>query len=437
MNKGFSSIYIILCLSALVLFLLCVCEICAGYAAGSICENVCLMAGESVLSEYQSDLQRRYGIFALSSYEQKLSALSSFYIRHNLNGTELLVRPALKACEADCEGFRGLDTGALAGQIQTLGLMMLGRDALDEAGAISLLRELLSPLNDRRDQDAAKDLAELPPSGGGGGKGKSAAELMQEYEEAMDPRFDLHEGRSLVSVRKERLPSVLLGVRPSSSLLKYAASALLQDGVSPGAALQCRYIAHVCSDLHHQKADTVLGLETEYILFGNHSDRANEEEMKEALFKVRMAADLVRNLRSEAKMSSYAAAAAAIPAVPQPIAILILAGIDAAVQAKGEVETLCGGGFVAIAPGSGALERFGSYRDHAMLLLMLLPQQTRLARLMDIMQVNVAYMDGASFSFQDYCYGFTLYAAFEKKSLIPVLSEGTRKGDVEQVHRYR
>ena len=43
-NNGFSSIYVLLCLSSLVLFLLCVCELCSGYAAGSICENVCLVA---------------------------------------------------------------------------------------------------------------------------------------------------------------------------------------------------------------------------------------------------------------------------------------------------------------------------------------------------------------------------------------------------------
>ena len=70
-NSGFSSIYVLLCLSSLVLFLLCVCELCSGYAAGSICENVCLVAGKSVLSEYQPDLQRRYGVFAVTAFPQK------------------------------------------------------------------------------------------------------------------------------------------------------------------------------------------------------------------------------------------------------------------------------------------------------------------------------------------------------------------------------
>ena len=270
-NSGFSSIYVLLCLSSLVLFLLCVCELCSGYAAGSICENVCLVAGKSVLSEYQPDLQRRYGVFAVTAFPQKLEPLNAFYIRQNLNGTSLLIRPKLRECTVSCEETQGLDVESLADQIDTLGLMMLGKDALDETGALRLLRELLDPLENREDKEAAKQVKDLPPPSPEGQSGKSPAELMREYDDAMHPDLGEHEGRSLVSAHKEQLPTRLLDVRPSSSLLKYAASALLQDGLSAGALLQSRYIVSVCSDLLHQRDDTVLGLETEYVLFGRDS----------------------------------------------------------------------------------------------------------------------------------------------------------------------
>ena len=440
MNKreqGFSSVYVILCLSALVLFLLCVCELCSGYAAGSMAENVCLTAGQSVLSEYQPDLQRRYGVFAVSSYEQKLTALSRFYIAENLNGANILVRPKLKGCEVSCEGFYGLDTEVLAQQIDSLGLLVLGEDILDETGALQLLKGLLDPVSNREDEDAADELANVPPSSEGGEGKKSAAELKKEYDDAMDPDLDLHEGKSLVSVQKDMLPTTILGIKPSSSLLKYTVSSLIQDGVSKDAILQARYITKVCSDFSREREDTVLGLETEYILFGRNSDKENEKEMKDALFKVRTAIDLARNLRNEEKMAGYAAAAAAFPAVPQPLAILLLAAIDAARQARGEVTVLCNGGVVPILPASTGLGSFGTYRDYATLLLLILPQQTRLARLMDIMQVNVAYMDGAAFSFRDYCYGYELRAEFEKQSFVPLLSGETRQGSVQQIHSYR
>ena len=437
MNKGFSSVYVVICLSALVFLLLCVCELCEGYAAGSMAENVCLSAGESVLSEYQPDLQRRYGIFALSSYEQKLASLNSFYIRHCLNGTQILVRPKLTECSVSTEGMEGLNTEVLADQIDALGVMLAAKDGLELTGATDLLRALLDPVNSREDKEASQELANLPPPSEGS-KGKSAAELKKEYDEAMDPDLGLEEGRSLVSVKKDELPTALLGVRPSSSLLGYAASALLQDGLSPSSLLQARYTVEVCSDLIHTRTDTILGLETEYILFGKSSDRENEEEMKTALFKVRTAIDLARNLRDEAKMSAYAAAAAACPAIPQPLAVLIIAAIDAARQAKGEVMILCSGGCVEIIRGfTIGSRRFGTYRDYAVLLLMLLPEQTRMARLMDIMQINAAYMDSASFAFRDYCYGFTLSAQFEKRSILPQVSGDSRQGYVVQIHAYR
>ena len=437
MNKGFSSVYVIICLSALVFLLLCVCELCEGYAAGSICENVCLNAGESVLSEYQPDVQRRYGVFVLGSYEQKLEALNSFYIRHCLNGTDLLVRPKLAECSVSSEGLEGLQTAVLAHQIDALGTMLAAKDGLELSGAADLLRSLLDPVNNRKDKNISEEFANapLPPDGA---SGKNIADLKREYDEAMDPDLGVAEGRSLISVDRNGLPTVLLGVKPSSSLLGYAAGALLQDGITPSSLLQARYVIEVCSDKSGIRNDTILGLETEYVLFGRSSDRENEEEMKKALFKVRTAIDLARNLRDETKMSAYAAAAAACPTVPQPLAILIFAAIDAAMQAKGEVSVLCGGGCVEIIRGfSVGGRQFGTYRDYAVLLLMLLPEQTRLARLMDIMQINAAYMDGASFAFRDYCYGFKLVATFEKRSILPQVSGRMRQGIVEQVHAYR
>ena len=98
---------------------------------------------------------------------------------------------------------------------------------------------------------------------------------------------------------------------------------------------------------------------------------------------------------------------------------------------------MCGGGCVEIIRGfTIGSRRFGTYRDYAVLLLMLLPEQTRIARLMDIMQINAAYMDGASFAFRDYCYGFTLSAQFEKRSILPQISGDSRRGCVVQIHAY-
>ena len=122
-----------------------------------------------------------------------------------------------------------MNTDVLAQQIDALGIILAAKDGLELSGAADLLRSLLDPVNNRGDEEASQDLASLPPPGDGS-SGKSAAELKREYDDAMDPDLDIQEGRSLVSVRREELPTALLGVRPSSSLLGYAATALVQDG---------------------------------------------------------------------------------------------------------------------------------------------------------------------------------------------------------------
>ncbi len=69
--------------------------------------------------------------------------------------------------------------------------------------------------------------------------------------------------------------------------------------------------------------------------------------------------------------------------------------------------------------------------DYAMylrILLALLPRNEKLARLMDIMQLNITKVDGAHFSFRNYAYGFDLEARFVLKA---------RTGDVSQTHVYR
>ena len=58
----------------------------------------------------------------------------------------------------------------------------------------------------------------------------------------------------------------------------------------------------------------------------------------------------------------------------------------------------------------------------------LVPRQEKVARLMDIMQLNIRKIDGANFEFRNYAYGFDLNAVFVHRR---------RTGDVEQSFCYR
>ncbi len=433
-EDGFSTVFVCLLLGAVTMLLLCCLEAAAGFAAGSICESACRVAGSSVLSEYQTDLQERYGILAMWSYEGGLEELSRFYIEGNLTGIGLLVRPGLEAVSVSTEGFEGLNAECFAQQIDAMGLELLGADALQMAGFADALKALFQPEGADAAKEAASSLDGSSAEGNGGG---DAADLKESYEDAMDPDLETEPGRDLQSVDKASLPSSLLGVRQSRSLLVNALNALAQDGLSVSAVLQARYVQEVCGDLLSPGTGTVLGLETEYVLFGHGSDEENERACKEALFKLRCGIDLARYLADEERLTRYAAEAAAFPMVPEPLCIALLAGIEAAAAAKSDVAVLQEGGRVPL-PGVPSLGQrsLGYYRDYAFLLLLILPAQTRLARLMDVMQMNVAYVDGAAFSFRDSCYGFSLRAEFVKRSHAPIGGKEQRHGVVEQVHGY-
>ena len=52
------------------------------------------------------------------------------------------------------------------------------------------------------------------------------------------------------------------------------------------------------------------------------------------------------------------------------------------------------------------------YSMYLRILLALIPRNEKLARLMDIMQLNICKIDDANFSFRNYAYGFDLTAGF-------------------------
>ena len=103
-------------------------------------------------------------------------------------------------------------------------------------------------------------------------------------------------------------------------------------------------------------------------------------------------------------------------ASPETGEIIASTALSAA-QSLTEVKTLLAGGKV---------DNIG-LEMYLRLLLALLPRNEKLARLMDIMELNIRFVDGANFSFRNYAYGFELEAEFALKK---------RSGDVSQTFVY-
>jgi hypothetical protein len=354
----------------------------SAYAARSIAETVCASTGRSVLSEYQKDLFRRYGVFAVRGDDALLSRLSRFYIDSSLVGGKALAKPSPVTIEASAESHPALDTAAFGTQIRRLapGTALIKGNVLEyilehSDGGVS---ELMGGLTEG---DAEGDAAQEPE------------DVSQTAEEEFGNDPDRNRGKSLSEKECRDLPSSLLGYGRRVSLLF---SGGIRD-LSFSTLLEDEYILAVCSDAVDTK-DGYLELETEYILYGNRSDKANLKAVKLSLFSLRFAVNEAKYMAEtgELLISSAVAAAKSVEDVRN-----ILAGR--------KVDKL-------------------DYKTYLRVLMALVPRDEKLARLMDVMQINITKIDGSNFSFKSYAYGFDLNASFAHRR---------RTGNVEQTYVYR
>lgn len=405
-------------LSSLMLLLLAVTEAAAGFAASSIGENLCVTAGRSILSEYNVELFDRYGVFALRAGDSRLSEIGSYYIGCGLENESGLVSMTLADCNITGEEYPGLSHELLMDQIRPLGTAMGIQSIVDGntlSGLISGLAEA-SELADGIGAGHLSDLEELVcPSDpvpaddlqvGGEAASTGGEELLRDYEEAMDPDFDGREGKKLSSSVKNELPTSVLGVSPTLSLLLSGGAA----DISADAAAAGEYILNMCSNLQRPIDDCVLNGEAEYILYGHDSDKANENAAKLSIFEIRSALNLAGIYSDSAAIAEINGEALAFAPIPQPAAAFAIASVRAASQALKDVETLFSGGRVPFSDGGSG----GRYEEYLRILLALLPQKTKLIRLMDVMQMDLTEKCGAAFAFQDFCYGVRIDARFEK-----------------------
>ena len=379
-KKGFTSVYLLMILGTLVMAVVMIINAACGHAARSIVDSVCALAGRSVLSEYQKDLYERYGVFALRGDDALLTRLARFYISGSLLVPKALVMPVPYKISASSEAHPGLDVEAFGKQIKRLA-----------PGAVLTKGKLLDFILDSSASDDTGSVSEILPSDG---PGEAVEDISKSAENSFRRDKDRNRGNKIPSKTARKLPSRLLGYPKRRSLL-------LSGGIfdiSLSAILEDEYIVAICSNAVNTRDDTFLECEAEYILFGNESDSKNLKSLKLSLFALRFAVNEVKYLFETGELLAATAASVAL--------------------AVSEVRLLLSGGKV---------DKL-DYEIYLRILLALAPRKEKLARLMDIMELNISHLGGANFAFRNYAYGFDLNAEFILKR---------RSGSVEQTFVYR
>lgn len=376
-------------LLALVMALVMIINAACGFAARSEIDTVCALAGRSVLSEYQKDLYERYGIFALRGDDALLTRLAAFYTTGSLAVVKALVQPVPLKVYASAEAHPALETAAFAKQVRRLAPAA----AITKGNVLEYLKSFIdSPAESDLPDAENGELSDITELGEGGDP--EGFDPVKQAEKELGKEPGGAKGNTIKAADYRELPSRLLGYPKRISLLFSGGIADL----SFAAAIEDEYMLAVCSNVLDAKDGCFLEREIEYILYGNSSDAANFKALKLSLFALRMAVNEVKYLSKTGELLVSTAAAAALSIT--------------------EVRTIIGGGKV------DGLD----YGLYLRILLALLPRNEKLARLMDIMQLDLRLMDKANFSFKTYAYGFDLSAVFIMKK---------RLGDVEQTFTYR
>ncbi len=492
MKKGFASVYIVLILGSLVAFVILTCEIASGFAAGSIADNLCMLAGRSVLSEFDQDLYRRYGIFALRSDGLFLEDMYSYYLQNSLGSYDGFLAMSCEDALIDTEGFAGLDASALEPQIIALGKLYAAKHAVDSDGFGSLVRglisvgskgvdtdqisQMLSDLKEEasQEEEAASEDYTQDQNEYGEGSPESAAQskakkkksqissLRTIYESSRQAGEACDEdGAEIPSEYAASLPSALLGTGSRSLLL--LAGGLAE--ISADTLFADEYLLEACGNMTEGRDGAYLKYQCEYLLFGKPSDRENAKYCKSSIFRLRTALNTGALLADSNKLSALSAAAAlGFGLIPKPAAVLILAAAWGAAEAAADVDELFSGGSVPYIKLSGdwrisldsLLEGIteghissdgpdespdsacGDYKDYLRILLAMVPADEKTIRLMDLMQMDMNLVLGRDLQFRDFCYGFNICAELDKEAHFGgFLFERIRHATIRQSHSYQ
>ncbi len=260
-----------------------------------------------------------------------------------------------------------------------------------------------------------------------------------------EPSGESSGGRTLRNGRvADSLPSVSAGCRGKSA---FAGGTLLQD-LSEGDGSHAISddlvtVAYIDSYFHNRMEGEpgekrFFRGETEYILYGEMSDEENYRKAYRSIFVIRTAVNSAYLYTDVEKRSVILAAAEAMTPGPfAPLTQVLLTTLWAAVEADNDMKNLENGNGVPLVkntetwmtdldgtlqgaageswlriPGESAMK----YQRYLDLLLLTLERDTKLYRIMDLIQINLKGTVREDFTIADHYTGFALRAEIGKRS---------------------
>ena len=404
-------------------------------------------AGRAVLSYYLPQLSEAYDIYGVWNDETILRSRMERYIEANSpfwNGEEGtgLLKARLEELEIDGSEYSLMDTEQWKKQIRTV--MELGTyiELLERTELFETLKEVTSLMGEGLDGKEAAGRSQVQRSGQGTVSEEAETEedsLKEKMEQLLRDKerreemgqktvesIGLIEGRVLDDFDMiEALPSRQIDTAYRQKPWDVFRLNLGQMGtVIQDSLYTDLYAVRYFGNFRDQR-DGWFACELEYILHGKLSDETNFKRTKQDLFLMRTALNLAAIYRDETMTQMIGAMALAMAPVPYPAAFGIIAASLSAAEAGNDVKALLQGESVPVLKqpdqwtlaelatdeSAASAEEEGelwtmSYEDHLHVLLLLHSQETKLIRMMDLVQLNASKDLGKEFSLKECSAGF-------------------------------
>ncbi len=453
-------------------------------AAVSMAEAAFEIAGRSVLSCYDKELHDRYSLFAFEAsegtVEKRLKALADESLK-----TATVGRCSTESVSAEAAPFSLMYPENLMLQIREIGKKAaLLNNAFDlfsmvsESGNAADISKKSKDDMERLEQEEAdmKEAQRERRKEGGSSEEEIDFKEVDNMKSRMKGTADIFKNNKpsdkdgdivLRNGRvRDNLPSVQAGCNNLfSQLTENAISDLISGGLTSLADDRLiteyadRYFRNKVEDKNIK--DTFFKNETEYILYGNMSDKANSDSAYWAIFAARQFSNTAYLYTDSASRNATLAIAEGIAAGIQPLVLLVQAVIIeawSAVESYNDMQNLYHGRGVpmvktgetwmtdldSVLSGSFSMvddkylpipgkhiETYGKYLD---MLLMTVSKNTKLYRIMDLIQINMKGAVRQDFMIADHYTGFIMSADVSKKSHASIAPAS--RADIRMTHTY-
>ncbi len=383
-KKGSSAVFLMVILASLISITLALIYSSRQESIKSYADAVINLAGDSIMSEYDYHVQKEYGLFLIKGTDDLLSQKLRNYINYSLKDMGDVNIESVKVSAA---GYSIADVGLVKEQIM---------EYMKYAETAGVMKEFVY--------------------------GKEQQAPSQESR-------TLRHGPTIAS-----LPSAKL---PSKSLTALAESIADKTGDIEGAFasgtenyLLNRYIlTHFNSRNHGQYDNHFFQNEVEYVLGGELSDRKNEKRVEMALKAMRFPLNLAHIYADPKKREALMAMAQVMTPGAAAIATqTALASTWAYAEADNDVELLWQGYKVPVVKAEEnwamdldsavegifggtakpAVEKGYCYDEYLQILLFFQDENTKLARILDLIQINMRKNYNSDFLIQEYSTGINV-----------------------------